>query len=369
MGDVRGLRIDDLPRLADLHCQSYVLGDQRPEEIQRAYVEYAPKVAPGVGDEDLSPSLVFEDSGVVLGFVLVAQRSALFRGQPIRVVSTSHLTVAPDARSTLAAVHLLRAVADAPHDLVYVDSSNTVGRGALKAAGFTQVPEYSLRWEFTFRRGADLGKRLGRRVGLRSDKVLSALDRAVAATPEKARLRVSSNVIDPPKGLSTTPLTPELVVSASPGLVQDLELHPDFSDAVAIENDWRRLEALRPKSTIVAEAVTHKDRVIGWYLVDIADSGTATVVALVTNGRYQRNVLACLISSMSHRGVISVEGRATIDMVFDLDDLKCRLRTLNASTSVHASNDDLVDCFRRRDAYLTMLEGEFLINPPEALPR
>lgn len=61
------------------------------------------------------------------------------RGQPIRVASGGNFVVQPEARSTLAGLHLLKAYVAGDQDLSLTDSANNISRDLLERLGFRTI--------------------------------------------------------------------------------------------------------------------------------------------------------------------------------------------------------------------------------------
>ena len=161
MGEVRPATPADLRQMAEIDLTEGVTPGHTEDDVRRAYDEVVPELVFDQPYADhASPSLVFEHEGTVVGFVLVGCQPVVFGGERRWLAVTSHLGVLEEARSTLAGVHLLRAVTDGPQDLVYVDRSNEAGRTALQAAGFEQFPTHSLRWSKLLRPGASAARRV-----------------------------------------------------------------------------------------------------------------------------------------------------------------------------------------------------------------
>ncbi len=371
MGGVRPLESKDLVQLTDIHFATF--GDYGPtrEQVDRGYQVKLPELILDNPDSaHASPSLVFEQDGKVVGFVLVACRAVQFRGERLWSATTSHLGVLPDARASLAGIHLLRAAGDGPQDLTYVDRSNAAGRQALKAAGFEQIPSYSLRWEKMLRPGAHVGRRLGDRFARGAGLLSKVAEQVEASGPGAVRKRAIAELPPLPKTIASEPLTIDVVAAAAPGFLDGIDLHPDFSDRDRLERHWDLLAKARVNSVIVSQAITNrKGDVVGWYVVDINDYGDADVVQFLATPAQQRTVLLALLHDLRERGVVRVEGDLPLSMLYDAEMLGCRPTALDAATSVKTSNPDVLDAFHRGAVWMSALEGEYLMDPPAAVPR
>ncbi len=368
---VRPLEPADLPALAELHVEVYGTFTATPEVIRRGYVERWPALsADSAGSDAVSPSLVFELDGAIVGYVLVGRQPAVFRDERIWVASTSHLTVHPDARASLAAIHLMRAIAAGPQDLTYIDRSNETGRQALRAAGFEQVPAYSLRWEKQLRPGRRFARRLALRLPRGSDAVIGAVARSEDSLPNVLRRRALAELPPAPEVLQTESLTIDHVVVAGPRLLERFELHSDVSDRETIAAQWRLLEAARPQSRFVRRAlVSRRGDVVGWYIVDIDDIGFAEVIEFASLPQQHRAAKLVMLHDLMEHDVVITQGNLHPENLYDTDSLGGTVITEHATTSVSARDDALLEAFRRNRASLNAVEGEFLIDPTAAVER
>lgn len=369
MGGVRPLSNDDLPRLAEIHLAAFGHVGNTPAEVERGYVDLLPSVFLDHSDTDhASPSLVFEHEGAVVGFVLVTSRQVRHGDDRIWLASTSHLAVDPEARASLAAIHLMRAITEGPQDLTYVDRSNEASRATLQAAGFVPMPNYSLQWKRMLRPGVSASRRLADRFGGRADFLVGLGRRAESAMPDSLRTRAVPDLPQRPPTLSSVPLTIDHVVTAGPRLMERYELRPLFNDSAVIEREWDLHARARPNSLVARTAlVSRRGDVVGWYIADIDADGVAQVLQFVARPEHQRAVFVSMLHDLDEREVDEAIGDLPMSLLYDVEGTGCRLSSDLATTSVHASDDRLIELFRHNRAWLSAIEGEFLLNPPAAV--
>ena len=134
----------------------------------------------------------------------------------------------------------------------------------------------------------------------------------------------------------------------------------------------RRLELVRrwrPNSTIVAKAVlTRRDDVVGWYIADINGSKDADVLEFIAAPAHGRTVMLSLFHDLVANDTIRATGDLPMSLLSDADMLGCQVLTENAATLVTSSNPDVIDAFRRGSVWMGALEGEFILDPPSAIP-
>ena len=369
MGGVRPLTPDDHARLAELHLAAFGHFGNTPEEIEQGYLTKIDAVMPDVvADGVASPALGFEHDGEVVGFVLVSSRPVQFRDRRVWLATTSHLAVDPAARSSLAAVHLMRAVVDGPQDLTYVDRSNGASRLTMRAAGFEAMPNYSLRWKRSLRPAVAFSQRVGGRVGRGADLVESIGRRVERLLPGAVKHRMAAELPDRPPAVTTGPLTIDDVVECGSVLMSAYDLHPIFDDRSVVEREWDHLARARPNSVIVQQAFrSRRGDLVGWYFADIANDGYADVFQFVARPEHRHAALIAMLHDLNGHGVVDLSGDAPLDLLFDLEGLGCELTTDLATTSVHSSDPEILDAFRANRVWLSALEGEYLLNPPAAV--
>ncbi len=370
MGEVRAVREADLEQMAQVHLNAQGHIGNTVDEVVRGYTVKVPELILNHRySAHASPSLVFEQDGDVHGFVLVGCQPVVFSGERLWSASTSHLMVDPNARSSLAAVHLLRAVIEGPQDLVFVDRSNTAGRVALQAAGFEQLPASSLRWRKVLQRGTARSQQLASRTRISISRATDVAQQGERLAGRLLRRSLHAELPESPRGISIEELTTEHVADNLSNMLTAADLHPDFSDIGHLEHTWRLIERSRPNSSIIAHAVLNpRGRTLGWYIMDINEFGHAEVVQMMAVDAHRRTVLLQALTQAQINNAVIVEGRLPLDLIYPASDLGCTV-TSSEATSIHTSKPKLLDCFQQGRALLSPLEGEFLINPVSAVPR
>ena len=93
------------------------------------------------------PSLVYEDkSGKIVGFLGVIRRKMSLRGRSIRAAFGGNFVVHPEARSSPAGLHLLKAYMAGDQDLSLTDSANDLSRILMGPLGFRTIVPFSVSW-------------------------------------------------------------------------------------------------------------------------------------------------------------------------------------------------------------------------------
>lgn len=269
-----------------------------------------------------------------------------------------------EARSTLAGVHLLRAVTDGPQDLVYVDRSNEAGRLSLQAAGFEQFPTHSLRWSKLLRPGASAARRVATRLPLPVGRALDVARQLEGAGPQRLQQRTTVALPALPKTISTQPLTAEGVAGASAQITAGYDLHSELEDIAHLESLWAIMDRSRAVGDVVSSMVVNRrGDVLGWYLAHINNMGTADVAQLYAVPAHAKVVLLQLLHDMPARGAVEVEGDLPMSLLYATSDLDCEITAVDAATSVFSRDPKVLQSFRDDRALLSQLEGEYLIRP------
>ncbi len=369
MGGVRELNIDDGPALAQLHLEVFGRGGATEDQVRQAY---SPPLLSMILDhqyaDHAAPSMVFEDQGDVVGFVLNICRPVMLDGERIWVATTSHLAVRDGSRSSLAGIHLLRAITDGPQDATYIDRSNSSGRKAAEAAGFVPFPAYSLRWTRRMQPAAELSKRLARKAGAPSLRRIEPLVDTVM--PALVRNRLSPELPERPAGLTSRELTIENVVEVGSSLLWSADLHPVFDDGVHLKHEWDLLERTYPNCDLLRRGLFSKrGDLVAWYIVLLRTDDRAEVVQFVANKAVQRMAFIHLLHDIADTEHISAAGRLPPNLFYDVEGLGCVVTTNSATVAVHAKNPRVLETFRQGRSWLTSMEGETLINPVWAVPK
>lgn len=371
MFSIRPLETGDIPALPAIHLASFP-GGEDPETVRRGYQTLVPELVERqrLEAEHRAPSLVAEQEGVVVGFVLVDGRQVEFVDSMLWLATTSHLAVSKEARGGLAAIRLLREVMAGPQDLTYVNQSNPAARQVLRAAGFQQFPAYSLRWDRMLRPATSLASRIGRRLGLPISTVVDRSGRIETQLPPRVLQRWTPPLPEPSNHLSFGDLTIETVASVGPLLVADADLRPPFGNPAIVKAIWDRLDNDRPRTSKLRLSVrTHRGDVVGWFIVDIEPEGKAEVLQMVVRPEHQRPALVDLLHELRERGVVTVGGELPMSLIYDLEELGCAITSANSTTSVHSTRTGILEAFANGRVLLSHLEGEFLVNPPASADR
>ncbi len=380
---IRPMTLDDLPLLPALHAE----GETRPERLRRAEVALVRLFRRLYFDnpwrDSRVSSLVSEDGdGRINGMIGVVGRPFRFRGRPVTVAVCSELYVERESRPRMVGVQLLRAFLRGPQDVSLADIANDASRAIWERLGGTTAPLYDLNWLYPLQPAQFLLEAASttpvrRAVACVARPVAKMVDGVVGVRKVVAasRGRTAPSAGRPGGGrggaveLCCEPLTAELFAEHFSRLTSRHPLRPDY-DARAARWLWKRLDFLwrdagPSRSVALRDA---RGRLVGWYVYQARRGGVARVAQVVAQSHWTGPVLDHLFEDARRRGAVAVLGRLQPELLRDLLDRGCLFRPRRRFTLVHSRDAELLDAFRRGEAFLSLLEGEAVLdvwNQPE----
>lgn len=358
---IRNLERRDLDEVARLHAGAAGMAqNQAHNERLAAFFERTLLDHPWADSE--IPSLVYEESGEILGFLGSNVRRMRFDGRAIRMACSAHLLTHPRVRNRATGALLLRRYLSGPQDLTITDGANETVRRMWEGLGGRTVHVSCL----TF-------LRVLRPFGLATHRVLS---RRTAATAERAVAPVvrlldlaATRLLDRRRanGTESEQLTPSALLEQLPGVAEFLRLVPDYDveyltwlfaelERVGDERVFRDRVARGP---LLAELVTRDRRVIGWYVSQLKPGGLCRVLQVAAQPRQAGAVLDRLVRRAAELGAAGVYGRLEPRLVGPLSDRRTLLRFSDGRLLAHARDNDVVNSILRGEALLTRLDGEW----------
>jgi hypothetical protein len=312
------------------------------------------------------PSLVYEEGGQILGTLGANARRMRFRGEPIRAVVSAYFWSHPRVRNRGVGARLLQELLSGPQDLTLTDAATPAVRGMWEMLGGQTVHlgSFSYAWMLQpVRLSVELvlRHRLPR---------LAALARAVAVPMDALATRVPrARFSVEPSDAASEPLTPAAMVEHLAAVAGSCSLVADY-DVPYLEwlfghlraLDRRRLPWLGgvERGALVAELVTRRGRVLGWYVCYLRPSGLCRVLQIAAPKRGIPHVVRHLLARASHLGAIGVVGRLEPNVLSALEAGVGRCLVLPLGRMlVHARDPELLAAILRGDALLTRLDGEW----------
>lgn len=358
---VRSLNPDDIPQVADLYWQVMrQRGGASPVALQeRMHQLYFRN--PWL--ESSVRSLVFTDNSRVAGFLGVVPRRMCLAGKPILSALGGNFAVHPNARTSLAGLHLLKTYMSAGQDLSLTDSANDVSRDLLERLGFTTITAFSLRWVRVLRPAHFLTLAASRVAPNPFTNFLSFLSRPVSAAADHFAARLSFS----PLRLTESRLQAEdLDVST---LLQCLtEFRDGHSLWPVYDTDsltWllRFMTENRGHGEELRK-VTLRDasrRIVGWYIYASAPGGMAEVVQFGAARHSVREVLDHLFHDAWNHDAVAIRGVVGRQFMPQLSEKNCFFTCRGGWMLAHSSAPSVLEALNSGDASLSRLDGEWCL--------
>jgi len=357
---IRALERRDLGEVARLHAGA-ADADPIPARSERLAGLFERTLFDHPWADPEIPSLVYEESDEILGFLGSNVRHMRFDGRAIRMACSAHQLTHPRVRNKAIGALLMRRYLAGPQDLTITDGANETVRRMWEGSGGQTVHVSCL----TF-------LRVLRPFGLATHRLLSRHRVPVAegAVAPVARLLdlAASRLLDREgaSGSESEQLTASAMLEHLPEMAEGLRLVPDYDvdyltwlfaelDRVGDEQVFRDRVARGP---LVAELVTQNRRVIGWYVSHVKPRGLCRVLQVAAQPRHAQAVLDRLAHRAEELGAAGVYGRLEPRLVGPLSERRILLRFSHGRLLAHARDDDIVDSILRGEALLTRLDGE-----------
>jgi hypothetical protein len=357
---IRSFERRDLEQVAALHASDGNLG-RDDERIQRFASFFERTLLDHPWTDDEVPSLVYEESDQVLGFLGSNVRRMRFDDRPIRVACSAHLIAHPRVRHKAVGARLLGAYLNGAQDLTITDGANEIVRRMWEGFRGQTVHVGCVTFARVIRPFALATHRLAARSRVHGAETML---RPVARTLDAATTRLVGG--DAGGDAETQPLTAADLAERVHEL-DGLRLVPNYDveylswlfgelDRVGREHVFPNRV---PRGRLVAETVVRGGRWIGWYVAHVRRGGLCRVLQLVARGDSAGTVADVLTARARAAGAIGVYGRLEPHLVGPLSERRTLLRFSHGRLLVHAHEQEIVDVILRGDAMLTRLDGEW----------
>jgi len=355
---IRQLHHRDLEQLPTLHATVWGTEDQSVAELQVAYHDLFPNLFIDHPWKDPKVhSLVHEEQGGrISGLIGIMTRAMEFEGTPIQTAISSNLCVAPQSRSQMTGVQLLKQFLNGPQDLSLADMANAPTVKIWKLLGGSTAPLYSLEWVRPLRPFAFGTAFLRQRDRLRWALPLlkpatSILDRIAAKAAPRYFQRQPSH-------LRATALTPDLFLDRLPEFTAQDVLKPIYNRE-SIDWIWNRTAHLWDSGQIQKVAVNNRHGILlGWYIYNLIPNGIGQVAQIVASQRTVHQVIGHLFDHAAEHGAVGLSGRVPPAFMQSLSDHGALFHRQGPTVLMHSRRPKLVEAFQRPGVFLTSLEGE-----------
>ena len=356
MTDVRPMVREEIPQIAELY-RFVDNSDWRvpPAELQ-AWLDRTLFGDPWADPE--IPTLVHVgDSGAITGFIASHVRRMSFDGVPVRLAAGGPLIVHPKDRSRAVGPRLWRQYLAGPQELTTTDGASDEMREIFELIGGQMLHPSSVAWARVFRPFSFVASRalhFRPRAKEFGSRIWPVLDSTVANAVRYFR-RPSS------EGLTTEPLTPQLLLEEMPAVTRSLRLFPAYDEAYL---NWlfAELHHNRTWGTPVAGLIRdRRRRTLGWYVYFLLQGEGCQVVHVAARDRHVSDVLTSLFADIVERGGAAAQGRVEPRLLAELAHHGCLFR-YSARSLVHSRNPEVLAVLAAGQALLTRLEGDWWMS-------
>ena len=304
-----------------------------------------------------------DEAGRVVAFMGVSLRHLLFDGRPIRLACVGPTVISPEAGARGAGSALARNFFSGPQEVSICDGSNDAGRRMADAAGGQTAYLGSITWTRPLRPASLVSAEvLGEGFDERRPRLASALrplcaagDRAMLAGPGKRlRTRATEAVAEE--------LTPAGMLEHLPSVMRSFRCYPNYDENFL---NWAFVEMERVSARGCLNRCLLRDdraKVIGWYIYYLKPGGVSWAIQVAARRGQAGAVLDHLFDHAYTHGAAAVSGRAEPHLLEALAGRRCLLRYYGGSF-ILTKDPALLAAVLSRDAFLTLLEGEWWMGP------
>ncbi len=361
---VRFLRASDIAEAADLHHR--VTGETpKTPEMEAAYARWFSEAffldpmfeaAEGVG-----PLVHVNERGVIDGFLGVSARRMRAGKQTYLAALSSQFVVAPEARSKLVALKLLRSFLCGPQDLSIADGANESSAALWRALGGVSSHLYGTHWlrplrpfSFAAAVGAQRGPAFARARSL-TRPVTRALDEVAIRIPGPQRPVA-------PAGIDAEPLSIEAFVELSPRFAERGALMPDH-DVASLRWVLSRTSAMGGGAPLECSLLRVRGgEPVGLYVAILPAGDLARVLHLAASQNAHDPVVRFLVHRAFQRGALSLGGRIQPPLMGAVSRALGFFHKRSSQVLLYARRPELLAAFDRGVAIFSQLEGEWCLR-------
>lgn len=358
-GSIRPFRVDDVDAVAELF-QSIMRSSQRPatDELRRYIRQHfidAPFVDPAI------PSLVYEHSGAVQGFIGVTVQDMLAGDRPVRAALSSALMVRDHAANPMAGARLLRSFLNGAQDLSLAETAGEEVLAMLRRLRSDVLVNHSLDWVRIISPARYGVHMVASRVpAARLASPLARLvDRRQRARKDGKMQRWTRLAQDfrPAVNVTASPLTPTEFAALARELTASYPIRPVWSDAVMAAMLAEMAHKSRYGRLHLGQVHTPSGQPLAVFAYHLIPGGVARVLQILARPGQEGAAIDALLSDAAGGDAIAVQGRTDPRLLDAL--LSRRVLLAHESASIlHTKDRALAEAFLRGDALFNGLVGE-----------
>jgi len=306
------------------------------------------------------PSLVYDHKDEkIVGFLGVVPRRMSLGGQTIRVAFGGNFVVRPDARHSLAGMHLLATYLRGPQDLSQTDSANDIARTLLERLGFRTIIPLSIHWLRPLRPAHYLREAMSRVTGPVTHGILRMATKPFCSALDGLAARLSVNPFRVGKpSTQASEMDLETLLACMSQFRAGYSLWPQY-DA----NSLRWLLGVMgrmPARGSLRKMVVRDDqqKMLGWFIYFVKPGSVGRVVQIGGDRQSMQAVLDHLFYDALSHGVVALHGVMQGRYLPDFSAKNCIVTCCQSWTIAHSRKPELLDLLERGEANLTHLDGE-----------
>lgn len=316
--------------------------------------------------DDHAPSFVYEASGEVLGFFGITTRRMCLAGEVIRVGFAGNFVIHPKARGGVAAPALLGAYVSSNHDLLITDSANDISRHVFQRSDFKTIPALNIHWARPLQPAHFAVYAVSRSMSSKSSSAFRFVAKPLCTVLDMMSRRiVGSGPVPKMPPLLAEDLNLETLLPCFAEYHRRYALWPQYSAELL---RWLLEFMARNKSRGTLRGVQLRDesrKIVGWYLYYVQPGGIGEVVQVYGRPDMFKAVLEHLFQHAREKGVIALHGVAEYCRISDFSDQGCFFTCRGGWTLAHSRRSELLNILERGEVFLSRLDGEWCLNPPE----
>jgi hypothetical protein len=359
LNPVRPCRREDLPQVAQLFLQSFPSGWQSSADELAQYFAEVYFDSPWASDD--FPSLVFEQSGAIDGFVGVIPRHMNYQGDAIDVVVPNAFMARLDEagrRNPIVAISLMRRLFDGRQELTITDTANELSQSLWTKCGGTIAFPHTFNWLRPLRpfsAGTEMASRVLPRFASMLAYPLARFGDAITSplpfNPFKVRTKPDCVVED-------------MDTSAHLEAIQSIPQHslmPSY-DLASLQWLIDKAKQSETEGALVRRIVrSHDGRVKGWFVYYQNRRSIGRVLQLVATGPSIQEVFNCLVWEAHAAGLTGLWGR-TDPIHPDLATQKLCVFFAKPMVLAHSKRPGIIHSIQAGKMFFSGLEGELWMS-------
>lgn len=312
-----------------------------------------------------APSFVYENSGEVLGFFGITTRRMCLSGEVIRVGLAGNFVIHPKARSGVASPELLRAYVASNHDLLLTDSANDISRHLFQRVGFKTIPALNIHWARPLQPGRFAVYVMSRGMSSKSAAAFRFVTKPLSTLVDGMSHKIVRSGSVPRTPLFAEDLTLETLLGSLAEHHKRYALWPKY-DTELLHWLLQFMECNKKRGTLRGLGLRDENgKSVGWYVYYARRGAIGDVVQVCGKPDLYKAVLEHLFQDAREQGVTALHGVAEYRRIADFSDQGCFLTCRGGWTLAHSRRPELLDILQRGDVFLSRLDGEWCLNPPE----